>query len=102
MRQVDLSKPGPVPGEQVSRRTRYLEARLKDFGPGGLEVLETAPEAGFVSARFPGHDTGEVLSGLARRGVTAERQGDCAVFRLNPAIPFEDLDSVWGCLFEVL
>ena len=35
-------------------------------------------------------------------GVTVLQDGKDAVFRLAPSVRFEDLDYVWGALFEVL
>ena len=35
-------------------------------------------------------------------GVTVLQDGEDAVFRLAPSVRFEDLDYVWGALFEVL
>ena len=59
--------------------------------------------AGTVTARFPGHDTAQVLRELEERwGVRAAREGELALFRLSQAVSFEDLDYVWGCLFDIL
>ena len=105
MRIVDCTAPRPAQGqeERLARLTRHLEARLRDFGPGGPEVLETDQQAGFVAARFPGHSTGEVVERLTREcGVSAALKGDRAVFHLHPGIRFEDLDYLWGCLFDLL
>lgn len=105
MRHVTLNALTPHPGREarVARLTRHLAARLRDFGPGGPEVLCADQEAGRVEARFPGHDAETVLSQLEQRwGVSVDREGDRAVFRLSPLTRFEDLDYVWGCLFELL
>ena len=91
MRRVDLARPGAPSGDRarVARLTRHFKARLEDFGP--------------VTARFPGQDTGGVLDRLERDwGVTILQDGENAVFRLAPSVRFEDLDYVWGALFEVL
>ena len=105
MRQIDLTRP-PADrrgGERTARLTRHLRARLQDFGPGGPEVVSADEEDGVVCARFPGHETAQVLGRLREAcGVQAAQEGDLAVFRLNPAVRFEDLDYVWGCLFEIL
>ena len=46
---------------------------------------------------------GGVLDRLERDwGVTVLQDGEDAVFRLAPSVRFEDLDYVWGALFEVL
>lgn len=104
MRNVDLHISRPQSGHEalVAQLTRHLEDRLLDFDPGGPEVLDRNPYTGFVAARFPGHETGEVLEQLLARGVSAAQETDRAVFYLSPDIPFEDLDYVWGCLFDIL
>jgi hypothetical protein len=44
-----------------------------------------------------------VLAQLREKyGIAAAQSGDRAIFFLGPELPFEDLDYVWGCLFEVL
>ena len=104
MRELDLTLPA-VPGENDLRTawlTKHLTARLMDFGPGGPEVVSSLPEVGKVLARFPGHDTGAVVAQLGEMGITLSREGDCAAFYLRPHIRFEDLDHLWGCLFEIL
>ena len=102
MRQVDLTQSGP-PSERTARLTRHLKARLEDFGPGGPEVHAADQEAGAVTARFPGHETAQVLRRLEGEcGVLAAQSGEAAVFRLSPSVRFEDLDYVWGCLFDLL
>lgn len=105
MRTVDLKTARPVPGQEarVARLVRHLDARLRDFSPGGPEVLEADQDAGVVTARFPGHDSARVLSRLEREyGVSAGLENGSAVFRLSPGTRFEDLDYVWGCLFDLL
>lgn len=105
MRRVDLKTAHLPQGQEdrVARLVRHLDARLKDFGPGGPEVLESDQSQGFVSARFPGHDTKSVLKLLEKdHGVVAALDGDRVIFFLSPDIRFEDLDYVWGCLFDLL
>lgn len=104
MRSVNLKTASPLPAqpERTARLVRHLAARLRDFGPGGPEVLSSDQDAGFVTARFPSHDVRTVLERLEQRGVCAALEGDRAVFHLSPAVRFEDLDYVWGCLFEIL
>ena len=84
---MDLARPGAPSGDRtrVARLTRPLKARLE------------------VTARFPGQDTGGVLDRLERDwGVTVLQDGEDAVCRLAPSVRCEDLDYVWGALFEVL
>lgn len=105
MRQVDLRRSRPQPGQEsrTARLTRHLEARLLDFDPGGPEVLCADQAAGQVTARFPGHDTARVLALLEQEfGISVGLEDGLAVFRLSPDLPFEDLDYLWGCLFELL
>ena len=104
MRQVILNLPSPPDAEphRLGRLTRHLNARLLDFGPGGPEVLEADQAQGHIAARFPGHETGKILTELAQLGVAAARDGDNALFLLQPQTRFEDLDYVWGCLFDLL
>lgn len=105
MRTVDLKTVRSVPGQEdrVARLARHLDARLRDFGPGGPEVLEADQDAGVVNARFPGHDTAQVLARLeGEHGVFVGLKDGVAVFRLSPDTRFEDLDYVWGCLFDLL
>ena len=105
MRHVSLDHPAPCSQDlrpRLARLTRHLRARLLDFGPGGPQVRSADQAQGRVEADFPGHDTAQVLSALARCGVSAARAGDEAVFWLTPDTPFEDLDYVWGCLFDIL
>lgn len=105
MREIDLQHQSPCPPElrpRLARLTRHLRARLLDFGPGGPQVLSADQEEGRVEASFPGHDTGRVLAELEGRGVLALREGDAALFLLGPRTRFEDLDYLWGCLFDIL
>ena len=89
--------------DRAARLARHLEARLLDFGPGGPEVVLCDQDKGIVTARFPGHDIRAVTEQLSTRfGVTTASEGDCAVFHLTDQTPFEDLDYVWGCLFDLL
>ena len=66
MKYIDFttSLPQGYDPEQVARRVRHLAARLRDFGPGGPELLSAV--------------------------------------QLTPHLAFEELDHVWGCLFELL
>lgn len=104
MRNLNLTHSRPQAGQEarVAWLVRHLDARLRDFGPGGPEVLEADQTAGLVKARFPGHDPRQVLDRLARQGIQANCDGAAAVFHLSPDVPFEDLDYLWGCLFEIL
>lgn len=105
MRQVKLNRPageGADPA-RLGRLTRHLKARLLDFGPGGPEVLEADETAGLVTVRFPGREAKAVLEALERDwGVYGVQAGENVQFRLAGDTRFEDLDYVWGSLFEIL
>lgn len=104
MRSLSFDRRAPQGGdrERLARLTRHLHARLLDFGPGGPQVCRFQQEAGLVSAVFPGHQTQEVLQGLAQLGILVATEEGEALFYLRPECRFEDLDHVWGCLLEVL
>ena len=100
---LHIPQPGHSHPSRVARLARHLKARLLDFGPGGPEVVLCDQENGIVTARFPGHDTAAVVEQLVSLfGISAAQEGDCAVFYLTDQTPFEDLDYVWGCLFDLL
>lgn len=105
MRTVDLTRPirrERGQEERVARLTRHLQARLLDFGPGGPEVVDWSQEEGVISTRFPGRSTSRVLEGLRHLGIQVEQEGELAVFYLHQETEFEDLDYVWGSLFQCL
>ena len=104
MRTVDLTRPIPSGADprRVAWLTGHLKARLLDFGPGGPEVVSADPAAGRVTARFPGLEPAAAAARLAEKGISLLTENDCALFCLHPDVRFEDLDYVWGCLFEIL
>ena len=105
MREIKLNVPAQFVGDpaRLGRLTRHLRARLLDFGPGGPEVLSADEAAGLVTVRFPGREAQAVLHALAQQcGVFAALDGDWALFCLAEDTRFEDLDYVWGCLFDIL
>ena len=105
MRYVSLHEALPHSGqeERVARLTRHLAARLRDFGPGGPELLSADQTTGQVLARFPGHSADDIRRQLEERfGIRTRLDGDALLFQLTPHIAFEELDHVWGCLFELL
>lgn len=87
---------------RLARLVRHCKARMEDFGPGGPQVLTADQSTGRVTLRFPGRDRDEVLSALARQGIFLAREGNGAVVCLDDGGRFEDLDRLWGSLFEVL
>lgn len=105
MRTVNLSASAPFVGDpaRLARLVRHLEARLQDFGPGGPEVRSADQESGLVRAVFDRRPPQALTDTLARRfGILARPEEDCVAFQLTPDLPFEDLDYVWGCLFQIL
>lgn len=105
MRLVDLYLPAQEGGDlrRVAALTRHLNARLLDFGPGGPEVVSFDEGLGLVTARFPGQDAAAVVRKLYEKcGVRVAEEAGCALFYLKESTRFEDLDYVWGCLFDLL
>lgn len=105
MRTVILSVPAQMslPSPRLSALTRHLNARLLDFEPGGPEVISCDERTGQVKARFPHHSTQAVADALhSCFGVDICAENQYALFYLNETILFEDLDYVWGCLYEIL
>lgn len=105
MKYIDftISLPQGYDPEQLARRVRHLAARLRDFGPGGPELLSADQTTGQVRARFPGHSADDIRRQLEERfGIRTRLDGDALLFQLTPRIAFEELDHVWGCLFELL
>ena len=102
---IDLSSPAPSTGDSVrlARLVRHLEARLNDFGPVGPEVRSADQQTGVVLAAFSGRSPQKLADALAQNfGILVRAEGECIVFRLTADCPFEDLDYVWGCLFQIL
>lgn len=105
MREIRLNVPAQAAGDpaRLGRLTRHLRARLLDFGPGGPEVLSADEAAGLVAVRFPGRESQAILRALDEQcGVSALPDGDHILFCLTQDTRFEDLDYIWGCLFEIL
>lgn len=102
MRQITLDRPAAAPSPRLARLTRHLAARLADFGPGGPQVDRADQEVGLVAARFPGHDVRLLSRGLERFGIRALPSGEQILFYPAPDTRFEELDYLWGCLFELL
>ena len=103
---MDLTKverPAPNQAPRVARLTRHLKARLEDFGPGGPEVVQADQEHGVIRFRVPGKDSLELQNQLWERfQIRTAVEAGLVVCRLNPQIAFEQLDRLWGCLFELI
>ena len=98
MRTVDLTQAACAAQDpaRTARLTRHLKARLEDFGPGGPEVVDADQGAGTVTARFPGHDTAQVLRELEQAGLirrVTPRRGEASQIFLS--LP-EDAFSAGG------
>ena len=105
MRTISLSSPPSSTGNpaRLARLVRHLEARLQDFGPGGPEVRSADQHTGLVLAAFSDRSPQALADTLAQRfGILVGTEGDCVAFQLSPDLPFEDLDYVWGCLFQIV
>jgi len=102
MRHIDLSQPQSIHTPRQARLTRHLNGRLHDLAANWPEVVLCDQAQGVVQVRFPGWDTAKLLSELNARGVLAEERDGCLVFHLPPDLAFEDLDRVWGTLFELI
>lgn len=103
MRSVNLSSPANTASPRLAALTRHLNARLLDFDPGGPEVISCDQSSGQTQVRFPNRSPQAVAQALASRfGVEIRAEEQYALFYLNEMIQFEDLDYVWGCLFEIL
>ena len=87
--------------EKLERLTRHLKARLEDFGPEGPEVTQFDMLHGIVGARFPNNEPWEIVNDLERdHGILSVAEENDVVFYLNDDIQFEELDYLWGSLFE--
>ena len=103
---MDLTQhtvPSTEQAPRVAQLTRHLKARLEDFGPGGPEVVRADQENGTVCFRVPGKDSAWVGEQLEKRwDIRIQTEDGLAVCRLRAEIPFEQLDRLWGCLFELI
>lgn len=105
MREVDFTRPclaSSIP-ERCAALTRHLNARLLDFGPGGPEVLLCDQASGLIQVRFPNRSPNRVAAALSTEyHIQTIPTSNYLELYLNETIPFEDLDYVWGCLFQLL
>lgn len=103
---MDLTRnivPTSAQAPRVARLTRHLRARLEDFGPGGPEVVQADQATGTVRFRVPGKDSVWLQQQLGERwNIQIQVEDGLAVCRLEPDTPFEGLDRLWGCLFELV
>lgn len=103
---MDLTRniaPTSAQAPRVARLTRHLKARLEDFGPGGPEDIQADQTTGTVRFRLPGKDSAWLQQQLGERwNIQIQVEDGLAVCRLGPDTPFEGLDRLWGCLFELV
>lgn len=104
MRTLDLTQADRqiLDPSRLAALTRHLHARLLDFGPDGPEVLNWDQTSGVIQVTFPGHDIQSVSAQLKACGVQITPNPDYALLYLDETIPFEHLDYLWGCLFDIL
>ena len=105
MKAIDLSAPAASSGSpaRLARLVRHLEARLADLGPGGPQAISACQQTGLVLARFPGHSPQSLADTLKENfGIQVRSEGDFVAFQLTPDLSFEDLDYVWGSLFQLV
>lgn len=88
--------------ESIAWRTRHLYARLQDFGEGGPVVTDWSQERGKISISVPNHSAIQIQKALEQYGVICQAEQEKLVFYLSEQIAFEDLDFVWGVLFQIL
>ena len=88
--------------ESIAWRTRHLYARLQDFGEGGPVVTDWSQEQGKLSVSIPNHSAIQMQQALKQYGITCPVEQEKLVFYLSEQIAFEDLDFVWGVLFQIL
>ena len=104
MRQILLRKRTTQQNEPIrlARLTRHLHARLLDFGPTGPKVSNVNEDTGTILAHFPQRNSVDIMTQLQDKcGVLVDIEDDSLKFILSSDIRFEDLDYVWGCLFEL-
>lgn len=88
--------------EPIAWRTRHLYARLQDFGESGPVITDWSQEQGKISVAFPSHSVAYIQQTLQTYGIACPIEQGCLVFYLSEDIAFEDLDYVWGVLFQIL
>ena len=87
-RKTVWDSPAPGPSPRLARMTRHLFARFQDLGENG-PVVRMDQDLGLVTARFPGREAQQLLK-------------DLEGFGMDPEGRFEDLDFLWGCLFQLM
>lgn len=105
MRTVDFTRLCPASSDPERRAalTRHLNARLLDFDPGGPEVLLCDPESGLLRFCLPDLSPYRASAALSTNyQIQTIPAFDYIELYLNESIQFEDLDYVWGCLFQLL
>ena len=55
-----------------------------------------------MTARFPGREAQQLLKDLEGFGIRAVLVEEQFQFWMDPEGRFEDLDFLWGCLFQLM
>ena len=105
MSRLELSRPAfCLDGEErerVRRLARHLHARMAELEEDGLEIRAFREEEGLVAIAVPEQEN---LAGRLRweHGVHGAVKDGSVELWVTPATAFEDLDSVWGAVYEIL
>ena len=104
MNNIDLKRPAPNTDDPVliARLTRHLDARLHDLAEDWPHVLSADQQEGVIRVRFPGRSASDVARQLESGGISVGLEDDLVVFNLSARVSFEELDHVWGALFELM
>ena len=65
-------------------------------------VTDWSQEQGKLSVSIPNHSAIQMQQALKQYGITCPVEQEKLVFYLSEQIAFEDLDFVWGVLFQIL
>lgn len=105
MSQLELYRPAlylsAEERERVGRLARHLRARMMELEENGLEIRDFREEEGLVSVAAPDQEN---LAGRLRweHGIHGKPIQDGVELWVNPRTAFEELDGVWGALYELL
>ena len=100
-RKTVWDSPAPGPSPRLARMTRHLFARFQDLGENG-PVVRMDQDLGLGTARFPGREAQQLLKDLEGFGIRAVLVEEQFQFWMDPEGRFEDLDFLWGCLFQLM
>ena len=87
----------------MARLTPAPESPAGGLWPGRAGGGPGDQETGIVCFRVPGKDSDWLRQQLEERwDIRIQVEDGLAVCRLRVDIPFEQLDRLWGCLFELV